>query len=65
MFTGQITLNCNFGPLPECLPDSGDTITTDEYIAEQPIAYPPLGPDPIQLFIYANLTGLPFQYSSI
>ena len=47
MFSGQVTLNCNFAPLPDCLPDSGDTVTTDEYIAEQPIAYPPLGPDPV------------------
>lgn len=47
MFSGQVTLNCNFAPLPVCMPDSGDTITTDEYIAEQPIAYPPLGPDPV------------------
>ena len=47
MFTGQVTLNCNFAPLPSCMPDSGDTSTTDEYIAEQPIAYPPLGPDPL------------------
>lgn len=47
MFSGQVTLNCNFAPLPDCMPDSGDTVTTDEYIAEQPIAYPPLGPDPV------------------
>lgn len=47
MFTGQVTLNCNFGPLPVCLGDGPDTITTDEYISEQPIVYPPIGPDPV------------------
>lgn len=47
IFTGKVNLNCSFASLPECLPDSGDETTPQEYIAEQPVVYPPIPQGPV------------------